>query len=38
MLAPGRTDERGKGKTKKPLIRNRISGFGIWLRGQDLNL
>jgi hypothetical protein len=25
-------------KTKKPLILERINGFGIWLRGQDLNL
>jgi hypothetical protein len=23
---------------KKPLILDRINGFGIWLRGQDLNL
>jgi hypothetical protein len=23
---------------KKPLIQDRINGFGIWLRGQDLNL
>jgi hypothetical protein len=23
---------------KKPLISCEISGFGIWLRGQDLNL
>ena len=25
-------------KTKKPLIPDGINGFGIWLRGQDLNL
>jgi hypothetical protein len=23
---------------KKPLTKNRINGFRIWLRGQDLNL
>jgi hypothetical protein len=38
MLDARRAREQLHGKTKKPLIPDRINGFQIWLRGQDLNL
>jgi hypothetical protein len=38
VLETGRACRAGRPEMKKPLIQDRINGFGIWLRGQDLNL
>jgi hypothetical protein len=38
MLETGRASRAQRPEMKKPLIQDRINGFGIWLRGQDLNL